>query len=531
MPFELKRAIRSASREEDQLSLQRSISIEEQEIKPIITRPRNFESRFKHILNERQQYLGADDGVAGDDHIIEDDRIDSDTKYMHVKQKLERKYRSIDKGEKNNYFDEDERKINDDYRYAEKEIPRRSSETSRNNDKSIDYSANDHKNSFDYRENLTDKQKFRDSLIEKQKFIQTHHHREHFSNNDSGVEFYERKPVSSSSRQHNEQSFEKKKSSPSRKMKYDSSPAEKSIAYSQEQTMERSGYRNRSHDHDKHHGRNFTDRTMTSADYDNSVARNPYKEPDSLPYRESIEKMIKSPVMRYKSFDSNQLCDDVADGRHGGHAMDYNSHEIKRVDSHHRYRDSNKYIENNLKYEPSTGHISRRRLVEKNRSSSRSPETISKVSPKDRFQDAKEKFQAMERDRVYLHDKSQVRLPIDTQPPRRGSFERGSHNIISQHGGSTSHDRKLSDWSSDEEQKTPPPTTTHQRKSHVSSSYRNDGRTQNERYIDMDESSRVLGPAKSLGNLVKGYRHSYAEPRNPLPRNSGRVGLAAVNPF
>lgn len=41
-----------------------------------------------------------------------------------------------------------------------------------------------------------------------------------------------------------------------------------------------------------------------------------------------------------------------------------------------------------------------------------------------------------------------------------------------------------------------------------------------------------LAPAKSLGNLAKGYRHSYAEPvHGQMPRSSGRVGLAAVNPY
>ena len=40
--------------------------------------------------------------------------------------------------------------------------------------------------------------------------------------------------------------------------------------------------------------------------------------------------------------------------------------------------------------------------------------------------------------------------------------------------------------------------------------------------------SRHMGPAKCLGNLAKGYRHSYAE---PIKYCVGRVGLAAIEPY
>lgn len=120
--------------------------------------------------------------------------------------------------------------------------------------------------------------------------------------------------------------------------------------------------------------------------------------------------------------------------------------------------------------------------------------TLQKTSPRDRFQNAKEKFQAMERDRP--------RKSVEPAKPSRKSVERPYEQ---NHGG----------WSSDEEFQ-------------MRKNYRE--LPTSERYpgLDRDSVGRLL-PSKSLGNLVQGYRHSYAEPRH-FPR-SGRVGLAPVNPY
>ncbi|XP_059607729.1 hepatoma-derived growth factor-related protein 2 [Phlebotomus argentipes] len=187
--------------------------------------------------------------------------------------------------------------------------------------------------------------------------------------------------------------------------------------------------------------------------------RNPYQEPESQPYRESIEKMLKSPVMRYKSFDEEAAWQEKK--RYGYRCV---QEEFKP----------------------------RRQKIE-----------APKASPKERFHDAKEKFQAMERS---VH--KPLRRSHDAQmQPRRGSLDPPSNHSLQRQRSNPVAVRE--DWSSDEEQELPP------------MAYRG---------YEEREAPR-MAPSKSLGNLVKGYRHSYAEPRNPLPRGSGRVGLAAVNPY
>uniref|UniRef100_A0A182NZ14 PID domain-containing protein n=1 Tax=Anopheles dirus TaxID=7168 RepID=A0A182NZ14_9DIPT len=172
-----------------------------------------------------------------------------------------------------------------------------------------------------------------------------------------------------------------------------------------------------------------------------------------------------------------------------------------------------------------------------------SPEsTMHRISPKDRFQTAKEKFQQMERERHEQERLEQERLErerllhvkrtVEHAPPqpRRGSLEPAA---VSSH--------ESNGWSSEEE--LPPRGHPRSNGSHSGSGangsmgpggYRE--LAPEERYPGLDREPRHAGrqmmPAKSLTNLVKGYRHSYAEPRPPpVSRSSGRVGLAAVNPY
>ncbi|XP_058055933.1 uncharacterized protein LOC131207340 [Anopheles bellator] len=178
-----------------------------------------------------------------------------------------------------------------------------------------------------------------------------------------------------------------------------------------------------------------------------------------------------------------------------------------------------------------------------------SPEsTMHRISPKDRFQTAKEKFQQMERDRHeqeerieqerlererLLHSKRTVELHHTTvAPTRRGSLEPVAH--------ASSHES--TGWSSEEDM--PRPSRGHSRSNGSTGGKPGAGGLQQsagyrelspaERYpgLDREPPSHRMMPAKSLSNLVKGYRHSYAEPRAPpVSRSSGRVGLAAVNPY
>ena len=564
---ESKRFERSSSREEDHIAqmrtvnnnlhnnVHRSVSREEQEIKPIIIRPRNFDSRFKNILNDDHDLDEDNDmhlhsksrhALDDDDHHIPVEKYSTPPPPQNVgKQRVTepRKYRQADGTNKEKrYFDEvDQPQIKDReaYRYMEKDHRRSMDHVPRTD---VGYNDKNDDDLLEYRENLTDKQKYRESLLEKQKHIQSRYSSDRYIEHDvDSGEFYNNKSVPRHGYS-NEQTFEKNRMPLKSKSKYDN-PIEKIPAYKGETTIERSGYRPKSTD--KNLQRSYSDKTNTGDHFENSMHRNPYKEADSLPYRESIEKMIKSPVMRYNSFDDSSLCDIAAEEEAHSYSKSYSSQEKNR------FRESGKYHVDSqapMYQQQPPQHLSRRRIIEnhKNRSQSRSPETISKVSPKDRFHDAKEKFQAMERERTFIADKSHHQNR-QMEPARRSVGEARANNGLFEYPPVVmqrmppQHDRKF-DWSSEDDQ----PQIVRR-----SSGYR-DGHSGQptsvnampvDRYMDK-KPSRVqgngngggggLGPAKSLGNLVKGYRHSYAEPRNnhhPLPRNSGRVGLAAVNPF
>lgn len=226
-------------------------------------------------------------------------------------------------------------------------------------------------------------------------------------------------------------------------------------------------------------------------------ARNPYKQSESMPYRESIEKMMKSPVMRYKSFEEPRYpCEPefTFEKRWDApkhHSQNGGSRHGRDISPPEMYKDELQRF--NGRQQSDT-------RVKQHFEVMTPDSTMSKVSPRDRFQNAKEKFQAMERERI--------KKPEPIKPQRKSlgeTFERGNRQYSS------------NSWSSDEEIVAP-------RKS-----YRDF--PQPERYpaLERDLPGRML-PAKSLGSLVKGYRHSYAEPRN-FPRVTGRVGLAAVNPY
>lgn len=206
--------------------------------------------------------------------------------------------------------------------------------------------------------------------------------------------------------------------------------------------------------------------------------RNPYREPDSLPYRQSIESMMKSPVMKYKSktayerrspSPNNEYLHVQRNGR------SYNNVPARRMD-----QDLAHYVKDS------------------------SPmSTMKKTSPKDRFQDAKEKFQAMEKIRL----KDAKPLGVRRSEPMR--YEKDYRHEYSPEPRSYN---QQNDWSSEEE---------------FAPKLR-DYREVQPRHRD-DRDMRAMVPAKSLGNLVnvKGYRHSYAEPM----KYCNRVGLAAIEPY
>lgn len=463
---------RSTSREEP--IRPRSQSREEEKIKPIIFRPPNFESKFKNILDERR---------FGDDEDYPTDGRVAANKFAQEKKRLDRTFRQAE-GQEKRIFEKE--RSQDRYYRDDENIP----DVPRYNEKKTE---KENLANLAYRENLTDKQKFRESLIEKQQ--KSSRYRDRYL--DQEPEFYQQqKPTAS--RQNHPEPLENNFMSKN-KSKFENNERNSSNGYKGEATIERSNYRNKTTD--KKLTRVYSEKSALGYDSHNS-----YKEAESLPYRDNIDRIVKSPVIRYNSFDESTFGDMMVNDEPRNRERDailVQQEKVRQASRYHSGEPPSRYTERD------DFNISRRRIIESQRD--RSPETVLRISPKDRFHNAREKFQAIERERSY-HD---LGSHIRRTEPRRSSLERNG-NVIVQHR----YDNRKIDWSSDEEQ-------------HISR------RIPPSSYHDVDafgggheQSSRALGAAKSLSNLVKGYRHSYAEPMvRQLPRNSGRVGLAAVNPF
>lgn len=146
---------------------------------------------------------------------------------------------------------------------------------------------------------------------------------------------------------------------------------------------------------------------------------------------------------------------------------------------------------------------------------------------KERAFHAKEKLQHMDRHWHHSSDKDMERsYPMDKSKHSRRMIARQDIPDMSLQPpppppnlkSHISHQSPGLDWSSDDE---------HFGRTSSPSNVRIIPREHYEK-----NSGARLAASKSLSNLAKGYRHSYAEPvHGQMPRNSGRVGLAAVNPY
>lgn len=207
--------------------------------------------------------------------------------------------------------------------------------------------------------------------------------------------------------------------------------------------------------------------------------RNPYREPESLPY---LESMMKSPVMKYKSRSSYERKPSP-------------SQDMYQSESHALRQQSNKSSYNSSLSQDRDHFIK----------DSSPMSTMRKTSPKDRFANAKEKFQAMEKVRVQQESK-QTHGVRRSEQTRYEKDYRQSYSPESRYHVQT-------EWSSEEEY---PPNVRDYREAQ-----------DHQRRQQQQEQKRIMAPAKSLGNLTKGYRHSYAEPM----KYCNRVGLAAIEPY
>lgn len=252
-----------------------------------------------------------------------------------------------------------------------------------------------------------------------------------------------------------------------------------------------------------------------------------HQQPESMPmpiqYREPQQNnmhMMKSmEPTSYKSYEDQRWARPVEQFEHRRPVEQFEHHRDSHRDGHrdihqnvHRERElhhqDRSVPQNFYRGDMSPRVIVHRADVVRPKQLDTSESTLTKASPRDRFQNAKEKFQAMEQGRqrkpVTEHQNHKMLPPV-----LRKSMDRGYEPNLYQ-----------GNWSSDEDLQ-------------MRTNYRELPPTDRYPGLDRETGGRML-PSKSLGNLVKGYRHSYAEPRFAETRQflrNGRVGLAAVTPY
>lgn len=452
----------------------------EEEIKPKLVRPRNLEAHFKQILNEKQfDEKDPDEDqlqFSNEERFFKNDSV----KYLADRSGDKRNNATNANAAKPIYRTKsvptakDADEIDDGYRYRH-----RGSKNGHGSNEKVrklreSFEGDD---DFEYNENLTDKQKYHQSLMKKQ-------HSTHSMPREQ--------------REYFDDGFRAKRSmSPPRRAEMKSShrndPVHPNRPYYEvdERTVESKKHRNISKHYD-----------------DVDFERNPYKDQDNLPYREKAERMVKSPLMRFKSYEESECHDENCEEE----CFSDCEKDFALQSYPSKYRGM---------YEPKEhSHINRQRYREK------------RVSP-DIDHHPKDKFKQIDRQRPYDKDIERQPYPMEKSnpnhlrrmipmPPSHERFEAGSSQPNGRHGP-MARQSSIIDWSSDEEHFGRPQSPSNVRII-----------PREREHYEKNPAVR-MGPSKSLGNLVKGYRHSYAEPppvpRNPMPRNSGRVGLAAVNPY
>ncbi|XP_059222599.1 uncharacterized protein LOC106095381 [Stomoxys calcitrans] len=528
----------------------------EDEIKPIIVRPTNYDSKINRVLQSEQQF-GLEEKVMRERPKVHEERKGG---YLNHVEVPEQRYKSKPT------------KPVDDY------------------DDGMVAPNNAGHQSYHRKENLTDKQKYME-YSSKSKPLPTKSYAHEEVQRYGGKHRYV-DPA--------DLPFEQNTSTG----KYDSyhreshSPDHSELSH---RTAERPGaksrdvrdggrMRHRSHERQpeqEHHSRDEREHLSHSKE------RNPYREPESIPYIESMEKMMKSTAIRYKSYDNSA---DLSAPRSKEPLQNKLSQRSK---THSHHDDDLEYNYNNY---PSHG----------GERGGRGGEFVGS-SNKDRFKDAKDKFRSMER------SGSRYELADDKDQQEYKSRQRGPSHTPEQ-----SSARVYDDWSDEEHlYDSPPPEFRSRQRSREqwmdhgggrptqvlpvdvhgrdgrpreASGKRGDSRNrldngdyreqQPTRYREKDHHHRAANeermhehtreyvsrrdytperthhrsersveahyppangkaspPGSGIGipsaahgkggmpaNMTKGgYRHSYAEP--VFSRSAGRVGLAAVNPY
>uniref|UniRef100_A0A182K085 Uncharacterized protein n=1 Tax=Anopheles christyi TaxID=43041 RepID=A0A182K085_9DIPT len=488
---------RSSSREEDR-SLQGSVNSREEEVKPIIT---NHTPRYRNAYKPDAGGYGLEERKK---------KITIEEKYVNEGARRGGRYPSVedrDRGEDDFEYGKPQTQPEPTRRYFEEEYDRER-----------------------YRDSLTDRQKYRDVPADGGKY--------------RAKEYAERRAPERYAERDDYREYSPERLPPvmvsGRSGKY---VAPDHFAERQDFKVEREAYRRSPPAHKTDRMRYGHDETHES------VERRPmYRSangPDEEAYREDVRRFASGHEIEQPKRGSYKLPDKYAEHWRQEMSTGYGDGPEppsgRPAGRYHREEPKHAQPAPALPAADTWKQEPRKKSVEIRTSSPES--TMHRISPKDRFQTAKEKFQQMERERHeqerleqervererLLHSKRAVEHVV--APPRRGSLEPAA---VSSH--------ESNGWSSDEE--LPPRGHPRSNGSGTGAGVPNGSGmmggpggyrelSPEERYPGLDrEAGRRMMPAKSLTSLVKGYRHSYAEPRPPpVSRSSGRVGLAAVNPY
>ncbi|XP_075159079.1 uncharacterized protein LOC142232230 [Haematobia irritans] len=519
----------------------------EDEIKPIIVRPTNYDSKINRVLQSEQQF------AMEEKNIRERSKLHEERKgaYLNHVDGPEQRYKSKST------------KHLDDY------------------DDNSNPPSNVGHQSYHRKENLTDKQKYME-YSNKSKAIPTKSYAHEEVQRYGGKHRYVDPadlPFEQNSSSGKYDSYHRDSHSPDRS-ELSHRTAERPGAKSRD-VRDGGRIRHRSHEREPERDHHSREREHLS----HSKERNPYREPESIPYIESMEKMMKSTAMRYKSYDNSVE-------QSSPRSKEPLQNKLSQRSKTHSHHDDDEYNYNNY---PSHGGRG---------------EYVSS-STKDRFKDTKDKFRSMER------SGSRYDVGDEKDPQEYKSRQRGPSHTPEQ------TTRVYEDWSDEEHlYDSPPPevrSRTRAREQWVNhgdgrptqvlpidvhgrdfrprdpSSKRADSRNrldsgeyrdQAPRYREKEHHHRSVtderihehsreynsrrdytperthhrsersmephyppangkasppgsgigvAPTQSHGkgipsNMSKGgYRHSYAEP--VFSRSAGRVGLAAVNPY
>ncbi|XP_067639865.1 peptidyl-prolyl cis-trans isomerase G [Eurosta solidaginis] len=380
----------------------------EDEIKPIIVRPADYNAKFSRVMQtetKQDYHRRADGGIGGGSREREHPKLRDSDKYNEINRLLNNKL-TLERDSPDEHF---------------AKIKLDDAEDFNDSDPPSDHMPLHAPTSSYHKENLTDKQKFMEYSAKKQSKSYAAEEVQRYGARHRYVDPADL-PFEQPTSRNKYAAIHRSTLSPdlghTRMAEREREP---------ERAREREHWREREHEreHEREREREREherqrERVQERKQYSHSNERNPYREPESLPYIESMEKMMKSSAMRYKAFDATQDPPVLVPPKE----------ELQAKLSGQRSRLYTKHGDQDV------------RPIGYAQSSSRSD-----VTPKDRFKDAKDKFRAMERtgSRYDLNDEKDA---TDFRPRRRcGSVEPSDNG------------RAYADWSDEEHNDDPSPPT------------------------------------------------------------------------